>query len=281
MPEGPELRILRDQLQVIVGHYVLSLEMEKWLSKKHSLPSFYPAKIRAIESKGKKLCFIFDSGQLVVSLGMEGHFAWGKPKHLGASLTIGMPLEFTLGFPIEWQIFSLTKMVYYGDSRHFGHFQWYPNGIEIDVGYDLLASSLVNQNETLDNALKLWRGWKRRFPDWQLCQALMSQKLFAGIGNYCKSECMYRARIRPDRLLKDLTENEDLVILNEAILILLEAYRAGGTTLFTFTGMEEESGPYVNQLQVYRRKTDNFGYTVKQVELKDKRTSHFVPELQK
>jgi formamidopyrimidine-DNA glycosylase len=172
-------------------------------------------------------------------------------------------------------------MVYYGDSRHFGHFQWYPNGIEIDVGYDLLASSLVNQNETLDNALKLWRGWKRRFPDWQLCQALMSQKLFAGIGNYCKSECMYRARIRPDRLLKDLTENEDLVILNEAILILLEAYRAGGTTLFTFTGMEEESGPYVNQLQVYRRKTDNFGYTVKQVELKDKRTSHFVPELQK
>jgi formamidopyrimidine-DNA glycosylase len=280
MPEGPEVRVLRDQLRVVTGEYLLQLHLEKWLGKKHPLPSFYPAKVKSVESLGKKLCFVFESGQLVISLGMEGHLSWGEPKHLGAKLIFGSPTSYTERLPLEWQIFSSTRVVYYGDARHFGHFQWFPTGVKIDVGYDLLANSLLNYEETLEIALPMWRAWKKRFPKWQLCQALMNQDLFAGIGNYCKSECLYRAKVRPDRLLSTLSEEEDVAILREAVLVMMEAYKVGGTTLFTFSTMEEEKGPYVNQLLVYQREVDNLGYKVERKVLKDKRTSHFVPEIQ-
>jgi formamidopyrimidine-DNA glycosylase len=44
-----------------------------------------------------------------------------------------------------------------------------------------------------------------KYPKKTLPEILMDQKMFSGIGNYIKSECLYRAKLNPHRTVNSIS----------------------------------------------------------------------------
>ena len=109
----------------------------------------------------------------------------------------------------------------------------------------------------------------------------MNQKLFSGIGNYLKSEILYACKLSPHRLASSLTETDIKNIYTNSKKIAKESYNQGGASVRDFSNIYDEKGMYTNILKVYFQKEDPNGNKVVKETTKDKRTTHWVPEIQK
>ena len=49
-----------------------------------------------------------------------------------------------------------------------------------------------------------------------VCDALLNQDIFAGVGNIIKNEVLYRVKIHPETLLKNLPPRKLAALVNEA-----------------------------------------------------------------
>ena len=58
-------------------------------------------------------------------------------------------------------------------------------------------------------------------------------------------------------------------------------YQANGTTIATYKTTDGHRGNYYERLKVYNQKIDPLGYQVAKIQTADKRTTHWVPEVQK
>ena len=80
---------------------------------------------------------------------------------------------------------------------------------------------------------------------------LMSNKLVVGIGNIYASESLFRARISPLRLAKDLAYKECERLATEIKNTLKDAIAAGGSTLRDYAQPSGSTGYFQNSFYVY------------------------------
>jgi formamidopyrimidine-DNA glycosylase len=109
----------------------------------------------------------------------------------------------------------------------------------------------------------------------------MNQSVISGIGNYLKAEILYAAKISPHRLCKDLTEEEIKLIAEKSFEITNASYQSGGATIMTYRDENNEKGLYSRRFMVYNHKTDPKGNKVIKETTTDKRSTYWVPEVQK
>lgn len=122
--------------------------------------------------------------------------------------------------------------------------------------------------------------FKKR-PNKTLAEAMMNQRVVSGIGNYIKAESLYRARLSPHTLVKDMTDAQ-LEKLYQAVQEVIEmAHQEGGATIQSFKNPDGSEGYAAKNFQVYKKKKDPHGNDVISEETKDKRTTWWVPILQK
>ena len=114
----------------------------------------------------------------------------------------------------------------------------------------------------------------------QLAKFLMDQKHVSGVGNYIKSESLYISKISPHRKLKDINEDELKSLFNAIKKVIISSYKSQGMSLRDYKDFEDKPGEYQFKLVVYGRKFDDLGNKVKTETTKDKRTTHWVPEVQ-
>jgi formamidopyrimidine-DNA glycosylase len=81
----------------------------------------------------------------------------------------------------------------------------------------------------------------------------MNQKHVVGIGNIYANEILFDAQIRPTRKSKTLTKKENIKITDSTKKILLNAIKAGGTTLQDFYQPDGNKGYFKVDLKVYDR----------------------------
>ena len=117
--------------------------------------------------------------------------------------------------------------------------------------------------------------------NWNICKAIMCQKIISGVGNYLKSESLYRAKISPFKKISELT-SEELHNLYQAIRVkIVGSFNEGGVSVRHFKDIEDKSGQYQFRLEVYNRDRDPLGNKVLRAVTPDQRSTYYVPTIQK
>jgi DNA-formamidopyrimidine glycosylase len=209
---------------------------------------------------GKFIWLEFEENQTMwITLGMSGY--WSKEQRPHSHIS----LEFDDG-----------TQVFFVDQRRFGTIK-FADKIALDKKLQALGIDPLN-----DRTLSMYSMLRKfeKVPNKTIAEALMNQSLFAGIGNYIKCEILYRSRVSPYRLVKDLTDNEVCSIWNWAKLIMDSSYAQGGASIRNYQQVDGSTGSYIFEFEVYAQQLDPFGNTVVREITKDNRTTHWVPQLQ-
>lgn len=276
MPEGPEVRVIVEQLNSQVrGRTIQSIEIVGGrYARKGPPPGFdhlpdAPLLIKSVSSKGKFIYFsLFTLGEdwhIFNTLGMSGTWSVDpvnvryKHGHVRFHLDDGNVMTFI-------------------DTRNFGTLKFSPGYTELNKKLDELGWDPLRTNE-VPEAWILKRVFKK--PNRNVTEILMDQKIFAGVGNYIKAEVLYRAQISPHRKAFEIQDMEWINLCDQIRAVVSESLAAKGTTIRDYRDALGESGSFQNFLRVYGRKVDPGGNSVVRETTPDKRTTHWVPEIQK
>lgn len=273
MPEGPECRTIASSLwgdlhgrSITSFHYVagkINRVHQKDVAKYAPLKELLPRRVLNMSAKGKKIVFWLEGEVfLVSSLGMTGGWVWAPKEH--SHLSLGLDDGRTL---------------YYNDARMFGSLVVCFGVPELTAYFADIGPCLLSEPDQVTP--EAWQKvlTNRRLGNKEIGSFLLDQKRFSGIGNYLKCEILYRARISPYRVLSSLKLEEIERLRVESLQTIKESFQVGGHTMQDYLNPYGKKGEFI--CQVYGRATDPEGRTVAQVELKDNRTTYWVPELQK
>lgn len=287
MPEGPEVKIIGNNISILaLGKRLLSVEVinDGFLKKTKNLDQV-PAgrKVIQVETKGKFCYMLLDDRTAIgMTFGMTGNIRIEPTddylEQRGESKEKYMKhckIRFILDNPEVPE--EENTVFYYNCVRNFA-WVWYLTAKELGTKLSAIGPSIL-ADDRLDRKILVAR-W-RRFNQKTICEALMEQKLVSGIGNYIKCEILYRTGIHPTAYVADLTDEQLYELYQEACKIAEEAYHDGGASLYTYTGLHGDRSEFKLKLQVYDRHTDPHGNCVKTLNTPDKRSTHWVPELQR
>lgn len=267
MPEGPEVRrfamslaeyvsgkTLRD-VEVISGRYTKS-ELVGLRYLKANLPT----QIIGVGSHGKFIYWIAKNDIFLhSSLGMSGEWSLKQTKHTRVKL-----------------IFD-DMVVYYNDSRNFGTLKFVPGKSELikkltSLGPDMLAEDISN-----DVFISLIQA----VPEKTIVQAIMNQKIIAGVGNYVKAESLWLARLSPHRIVSTLSDDELSMLNNSIKSVLRESFQAGATATKSYQTFNGKRIKNTRQFSVFNRSKDPDGNEVVKEKTADGRTTYWVPSVQR
>jgi endonuclease VIII-like 1 len=215
MPEGPELKIMAD--------YINHNTKRKTFNKSyHVLKGNNPEQFTLLEnfnidaeSFGKELIIRFYNGseihKISVFMGMSGNWKWVPTESWNDTKFVRMRLDSTDGHSL------LLYGSYMGPKYRIGGFTGVKRGPdptkEFSDFYGNVKSNL-----------------HRKDFDGPICEVLLNQKYFNGIGNYLRSTILYYLDIDPFLKARDVIENNDK-ILSMCRDIPIMAYNLNGGQL--------------------------------------------------
>jgi formamidopyrimidine-DNA glycosylase len=267
-PENPEVRIVADQIRnKVVGKKILSISK----TEKSKVTGFdkmiYPATMTIIRSHGKKIIIELDTNiAIVIALGMAGRFVYEKLKHCHVCLDVedDIKLYFDHSRPIaiHFDIIDITELPTYFKK----------------IGPDLLEHALTTPISS-EQWLKIYKNIKSKK---KVCNVLIDQSLVSGIGWYIMVETLYYARVHPERLWKDVTDEDWENIRIHSHDIVKRSYESNGLTIRSYISPDGNIGRF--EKVIYKQDVDPCGNKIVHKKTgkdgKSGRTLHFVPELQ-
>ena len=267
MPEGPEVKVVTDWLDLTYRSCVI-IDNQRF-------PEINGYCINHIHCKGKQIFFVLvkqDSSRLYLNarLGMTGRFT-DNPTPIGR---FWLKLKLTT-IDGSLKITVSEKELHY-HICYFGHIGMMTNDQYIEK-LDQLGPDLLSEH--VDYNVWVTKIKNKRIANKQICDFLLEQKYFCGIGNYLKCDILYICKIRPDRPLKLLTDEEIHLLYYYSINIIKQSYSCGGLTIKDFWSPLGKPGLY--KTLIYDKEVDKNGYAVVKEDFKDKRTTHWVKEIQK
>ena len=167
------------------------------------------------------------------------------------------------------------------DTRTFGQMWWVPPGTavpEVVTGLQKLGPEPFSEEFSLkyfSDRLK-----KSRRP---IKNALLDQRLVAGIGNIYADESLFLSGIRPTRPTHHIGKAKLEKLHGAIVQVLQDSIGAGGTTFSDFRDIKGGKGQYGGQAWVYNRTGEDCrtcGTTIERIKLGG-RSSHFCPTCQK
>jgi endonuclease VIII len=192
MPEGDAIHRAAQRLQVLVGQMLEVEAPHPRAAVKQLAPVLDGRRLDAVEAVGKNLLLRFDGGLVLRShLRMKGR--WRV-------------------LPRSADIFGQPWLVLRGDEYvgvlSGGSVLELDQGIARRVGPDILAEPV-----DFDTMLRNFRAGD---PSREVGDALLDQRLVAGIGNLWKAESLWAARVSPWSSLADLSDDALRAVLTQA-----------------------------------------------------------------
>lgn len=241
MPELPEVETTRRGIEpYLTGKRVHQLIVRdsrlRWPIPADLAALIQGQTIRSVERRGKYLQLKFDSGTLLVHLGMSGSIrvlintgsAPDKHDHVDLVMEGGARIR-------------------YNDPRRFGAWLWQPR----DEGHMLLDSLGPEPlTEDFDSDYLFARSRKKKQP---IKLFIMDSKVVVGVGNIYANEALFRSGIRPTLPAGKVSRARMSLLVDAIKTVLAEAINQGGTTLNDFTGADGKPGYFVQKLSVYGR----------------------------
>ena len=143
-------------------------------------------------------------------------------------------------------LFSIT----YNDPRRFGYVD-YLNKRDLKKHFLLKSLGVEPFSEDLTKVY-LHNIFKKKTTN--IKNALLDQKIIAGIGNIYASEILFRAKVRPHRNVNSLGFKDLELIINSTKEILKKSIKKGGTTIKDHKQPDGKLGYFKQNLAVYGKK---------------------------
>lgn len=218
MPELPEVETIKKQLNNIFPLKINSFETSKVVSSivHTKLDGLNGKTILMVNRKGKMLDFLLDDTRHILShLGMTGSWRISKEK----------VLEKHTHLQFEGMHNNQKVFLAYVDPRRFGHMYLY-NEADTQKKLNELGVDLKSKDFTF----KYFKESLLKYPTRFIKVTLLDQKLFAGTGNYIANEICARAKVKPDRVVSSLLDNELKALYKSVAVVIDGATQTGGTT---------------------------------------------------
>ena len=259
MPELPEVETTRRGIEPhVTGHKVVSVIVRdrrlRWPIPPGFEEQLITGMVTGARRRAKYLLIDFDSGCLLVHLGMSGSLRIVTPEepprkhdHVDIELANGRVLR-------------------YHDPRRFGSMHWLTGNSHTlldHLGPEPLSDSfdgdyLYQQSRRRSSAVKLF---------------IMDAKVVVGVGNIYANEALFMAGIRPNRGANQVSKARYEALAEAIKEVLATAIDVGGTTLRDFVGGDGKAGYFAQSLQVYGR-AGEICYRCKAQRLKEIRQSN-------
>ncbi|NEW82986.1 MAG: endonuclease [Mariniphaga sp.] len=167
MPEGPSIVLLKEATAKFEGKKVIAVSGNSKIDKTQMLNN----KVIAFRSWGKQLLISFNGFSVRIHLLMFGSYRIDERKEIPERLS----LTFKNG---ELNFYTCSVKIIEGN---------------IDDAYDFTAD-VMNDNWNAKAAKKKLK----LIPNTLVCDVLLDQQIFSGIGNIIKNEVLYRVKIHPN-----------------------------------------------------------------------------------
>jgi len=174
MPEGPSIVLLKEEVQSFTGEKILCVSGNSKINQYRLVNE----KVIAFKSWGKHFLICFKDFTLRVHFLMFGSYSINDRK---TGRDTRLSLTFKNG-EINLYVCSLK----YLDGNLNKHYDW-----KTDV-----------MNDAWDK--KIAEAKLKVTPNKLICDALLEQDVFAGVGNIIKNEILYRVRVHPESLVGKL-----------------------------------------------------------------------------
>ncbi len=242
-------------IDVISGRYT-----KKRIEGLTEINSILPTRVIGAGCHGKFMYLLTSSGyNLWCTLGMSGR--WTRSNE---------------GYVRVRFIFSDGDVINFEDMRNFGTLKFvYGKESMIkklrSLGPDMLAEDI--SEEFFIQRL-------RQHNNKNITKALMDQSIFAGVGNYIKSESLWLSEIDPMKDVKHLSDDKLQLLCVSIKSILRTSFESGGATFKSHKNFSDLPGDYSSKFLCYGRKQDAEGNKVERISTPDGRTTHWSPNKQ-
>ena len=240
MPELPEVettkRGLSPLLQQQVGRVVIRNPSMRWPIPQELPQLLVGTRLLALDRRGKYILARFDSGTLILHLGMSGRICL---------LTRDEPPAKHDHFDIH---FTDGQVMRLRDPRRFGAVLWAGNEPHKHVLLEVLGP------EPLDDGFNgAWLHSQIRTRTAPIKNVIMDSHLVVGVGNIYASESLFRAGIHPNTSANKISKAKCEKLVTEIKATLHDALLAGGSSLRDFFGADGNPGYFQQEYFVYGR----------------------------
>lgn len=185
MPEGPSIVILKEAAQPFKGEKIIAIGGNTKVELKHLVNQ----KIIDFKSWGKHFLICFPKEAIRIHFMLFGSYRINETRETAPRVH----LQFSNG---ELNFYTCSVKLIEGD---------------LDKVYDWSTDVL---NDSWDAAKA--RGKLKAQPGMMVCDALLDQQIFSGVGNIIKNEVLFRIRVHPKTKVGDLPAKKLTELIKEA-----------------------------------------------------------------
>jgi len=185
MPEGPSIVILKEEVQAFKGKKIVEVEG----NSKLDIQRLSGKKIIDFKSWGKHFLICFNDFTVRIHFMLFGSYRINEQKESAPRLRL---------------IFEVGELSFYACSVKF-------IGENLDEVYDWKADVMNPEWDPKAAKKKL-----KDHPEMLVCDALLDQNIFAGVGNIIKNEVLYRIKVQPESKVGDLPTKKINQLVKEA-----------------------------------------------------------------
>jgi endonuclease-8 len=187
MPEGPSLIIFKELVLPFKGKKVLSARG----NAKIDMSRLEGQKVLDLRTWGKQFFICFKKFNVRIHFLMFGSYSINE--HTKPEKNLRLMVEFQNG---SFAVYTCSVKILEGDLNEM--YDW-----EADVMSDS------------------WNPQKARkklkaVPEMMVCDALLDQQIFSGVGNIIKNEVLYRIRLHPETLVGNIPPRKLTELIKEA-----------------------------------------------------------------
>lgn len=187
MPEGPSIYILKEAVQPFKGKKVISA---KGNTKKIDIQDIPGKNIVDFKSWGKHFLICFPAYTIRIHFMLFGSYLINEHKNAAPRLS----LQFENG-EINFYACSVIKISKAPDEVY----DW--------------SADVMNEKWDTRNALEKLKNKK----DVLICDALLDQSIFSGVGNIIKNEMLFRQKIHPESKVGKIPKNKLKALVEDAV----------------------------------------------------------------
>ncbi|MBE7169227.1 MAG: endonuclease [Williamsia sp.] len=195
--EGPALTLLKEEAHAFIGKKIV----EASGSSKVDWDTLAGQQLRQLQSWGKHFLLVLDNCTIRIHYLMFGNY-YLNSRH--PDKTPKLSLQFNDGS--EWNNYNCAVRIL----------------PETDMSrlYDFSTDIMDESWNAAKAKAKL-----KNHPGMQVCDALMNQDIFAGVGNVIKNEALFRIAVQPESLVGALPPRKLTELLREAHTYSYDFYR--------------------------------------------------------
>lgn len=185
MPEGPSIVIAKEQIAPFIGKKVLAVSG----NSKTDIQRLEGKQLIDVRTWGKHLLLCFDGFIFRIHFLLFGTYRINESK----TTPLRLGLVFTNG---ELNFYTVSIKILEGD---------------VDLYYDWSADVMSTHWDAVAALDKL-----HKTPNTLICDALLDQAIFSGVGNIIKNEVLYRVRVHPESIVGKIPDEKLMEVIVQA-----------------------------------------------------------------